>query len=787
MLALGIGASTAIFSAVYGVLLRPLPYEDASRLVYIGTSWNSPQPTFTSAPDFIDWKERIETVEGLAAATNVGFVLAEGDTPERLQAARVTPDFFRTLAVLPRMGRFFSPGEYVTGAEPVVILSHGLWQRRWGGDPNIIGTTIAGEESRSGRAAFRVIGVLPSGFHGPAAMQLQDTEIWLALPVDGSAYAGSRTSRSLRVIGRLMPGVSIETARQELNEVGTAMAAEYPSVYRSSDGTLGIGVASLLEMTVGSTSTDLQILLAASALLLLIACANVANLLLARATERDREVAVRSALGAARGRIVLQFLTESVGLALLGGIGGIFIASGAVEAFSVINLADFPRRTAVTIDPVALAFALGLALVTALLFGLAPAILSSKSELSRALQVRGGLGSLTSGRTRLRNALVAAETALALVVLAGAGLLINSYVRLQGVDPGFDGENVLMMEVGLGKTYSTDEQRAAYYLELTERIAAIPTVLSAGSIVDPPMGPVMWAPPVYVSAREGEQPPWIPAHLVGPGYFETLEIQILRGRSFASNDAAGQPLVAIVNETMARDFWPGMDPVGQRFTMSRSPGAPPVTVVGVVNDVRQGSLASPRQREFYAPYAQHAWFGWNHIAVRTEADRAAMVSAMRQALADVDPTVPFDGVVAMSDRLSSSLQAPRFRTMLLAGFAIVALLLAAGGMYATMLYAVRRRTHEIGIRMALGGDAPTVLSMVLRQGMTVAAFGIVAGLAATVATSRVLESFLFGVESNDTATLVGVALIVAVSAALACYLPARRATRIDPVVALREQ
>ncbi|UCC73424.1 MAG: ABC transporter permease [Gemmatimonadota bacterium] len=787
MLALGIGASTAIFSAVNGVLLRPLPYEDASRLVYIGTSWNSPQPTYTSVPDFIDWKERIRTVDGLAAATNTGFVLTGGGTPERIPAARITPDFFRTLAVAPWMGRFFSAKEHLTGAEPVVILSHGLWHRRWGGAPNIIGATIAAEDSRSGRGSFRVIGILPSGFQGPAAMQLQDTEIWMALPVDGMAYARSRTSRSLRVIGRLKPGIGIEAARQEINAVATAMAAEYPSAYTSSDGTLGIGIASLLEMTIGSTRTELLILLAASALLLLIACANVANLLLARATDRDKEVAVRSALGAARGRIVFQLLMESGSVALLGGIAGILIAISAVEAFRVIGPADFPRRAAVAIDPVALAFALGLALVTAVLFGLAPAILGSKSDLSQALKERGGKSSVTAGRARLRSILVAVETALALVVLAGAGLLINSYFRLQSVDPGFEAENVLMMEVGLGKSYSTDDQRAVYYRELTDRVAAIPAVASAGSIVDPPMGSVMWAPPVYVGGREGEEPPWVPAHMVGPGYFETLKIQVLRGRSFTSNDVAGQPLVAIVNETMARDFWPGVDPVGRRFTMSPRPGAPSVTVIGMVNDIRQFNLASPRQSEFYVPYSQHAWFGWNHIVVRTEADRAAIVGPMRQALADVDPTVPFDGVVAMSDRVSTSLQAPRFRTMLLAGFAIVALLLATGGMYATMLYAVGQRTREIGIRMALGGDAPSVLSLVLRQGMKVAAFGIVAGLATTVVTSRALESFVFGIESTDPATLGVIAVVVAIAALLACYLPARRATRIDPMVALRDQ
>ncbi|UCC84651.1 MAG: ABC transporter permease [Gemmatimonadota bacterium] len=787
MLALGIGASTAIFSAVHGVLLRPLPYDDASRLVYVGTSWSSPQPTYTSVPDFIDWKERIRAVEGLAAATNIGFVLAEGGEPERIQAARVSPDFFTTLAVAPAIGRSFSAEEHLTGAEPVVILSHGLWQRRWGGDRTIIGATVAAEESRTGRGSFRVIGVLPSGFQGPAAMQLQDTEIWMPLPVDGAAYARSRTSRSLRVVGRLRPGADIEAARQEINAVAAAMAAEYPSAYTSSDGTLGIGVAPLLEMTIGSTSRELLILLAASALLLLIACANVANLLFARATERDKEVAVRSALGATRGRIVFQLLTESVSLALLGGTGGILVALSAVEVFRVIGPADFPRRAAVAIDPVALAFALGLTLVTAALFGLTPALLGSKSDLSRALKERSGTSSGTAGRARLRGILVAAETALSLIVLAGAGLLINSYFRLQSVDPGFDAENVLTMEVGLGKSYSTDDQRAAFYRELTDRVAAIPAVASVGSIVDPPMGSVMWAPPVYVEGRGVEEPPWVPAHMVGPGYFEALEIRLLRGRSITSHDVAGQPLVAIVNETMGKEFWPGIDPVGRSFTMSSRPGAPSLTVIGMVNDIRQVNLASPTQSEFYIPYAQHAWFGWNHIVLRTDADRAVMVGPMRQALADVDPTVPFDGVIAMSDRVSTSLLAPRFRTILLAGFAIVALLLASGGMYATMLYAVGQRTHEIGIRIALGGDAPTVLSLVLRQGMKVAALGIVAGLVTTLATARALESFVFGIEPTDPVTLGIIAAVVAIAALLACYFPARRATRIDPLVALHDQ
>lgn len=596
-LALGIGASTAIFSAVNRVLLRPLPYDDPSRLVFVGTTQGSRYPSYTSIPDFIDWKQRLTTLQGLAAAQVAGFAIVGEGTAERVSAARISPDFLSTLGVAPQLGRAFSAEEYRTGAEPVVLLSHSIWQRRWGGDPNVIGTTFSAEESRAGRGAFRVVGVTPADFQAPQVVLPGGAEIYMALPVDERAYARSRTSRSLRVIGRLKAGVSLEAAQREAGALAVAMAAQHVDANTSREGTLGIGVASLLGMTVGSAGDELLILLGASALLLLIGCANVANLLLARATGRAKEIAVRSALGARRGRVLRQLLTESTCLGVAGGIGGIVIAFAAVKAFRVVGPGDFPRLGEVCVDLPALAFALGLALITGMLFGLAPGHVSSRCEVSQTLREGTGRSSAAEGRTRLRSALVSAETALALVVLAGAGLLINSYLRLQSVELGFDPDDVSMMEIGLSRSYSSDEQRAAFFRELTDRVRAIPGVESVSSIVDPPIGYVMWAPPVVLEGPQEGEPPWIPAHMVGPDYFRTMGIRLLRGRGLTSGDDSGHPLVAVVNETMARELWPQGDALGRRIRLSPDPNAPWITVVGVANDIRQPSAASHRRGE----------------------------------------------------------------------------------------------------------------------------------------------------------------------------------------------
>ena len=780
-LGLGIGAGTAIFSAVDGVLLRPLPYDNPSELVFVGTTWDNPRPGWTSVPDFMDWKNRLTSFESLAASQPDALVLLNNEEPEQLLMARVSPDFFSTLGAQPSPGRVFTSDEHGTGAEPVAILSHSLWQRRWGGERNTVGRVLD-----TSKGPVRVIGVMPLGFEPPVAMWLQDIDIWFPLEVNAAAYATNRGSRSLRVVGRLKSGVSLDVARQEVENLSRVMAEEYPEAYRWGDSELGIGAAPLLEMTVGDTSGDLIMLLASTGLLLLIGCANVANLLLARATSRGKEIALRTTLGAGRGRLVRQLLTESVFLAGLGGCLGVGLALAGVKAFQILGPSNFPRLVEVQVSPGVLGFACGLVLLTGLLFGLAPALFNSPGDLGTSLKEGGGKSSPGRSRMQLRSFLVMTETALALILLSGAGLLINSYVRLHNVNPGFRPDHLLLTEVGL-RSYTENDQRAAFLREALDRVRAIPGVESATAIADPPMGGVMWFAPIFTEGSEDTEPPPVPAHLVADRFVETMGMGLIAGRTFTSWDDSDHPGVAIVNQTLARRHWPGLDPVGRRIRISSQSEAPWLTVVGVVKDIRHVHLSSPPEPELYVPYSQNAWYGWMSLVVRTRTSPEAVGKSLRQAIQAVNPTVAFDGISLMEDRVSNSLSAPRFRTLLISSFAVIALVLAAVGIYGSVLYTVGQRMHEIGIRMALGAQSSDILQTVLRQGLVMILTGIVAGIAGIYVLSRLMESFLYGVTATDPATVSVVAVLLSATAFLACYLPARKATRVDPMVPLRSE
>jgi len=785
-LGLGIGAATAIFSVVDGVLLRPLPYPDPSRLVSVGITWgNRLQPTLASVPDFMDWRERIATLESLAAAQPTSLVLTDGGEPERVRAAATSPELFAALGVRPRLGHPFPSAAYRSGTEALAILSHEIWQRRWGGDPRVIGKCFSGSEEQSaGRASYRVVGVMPPAFRGPEAMDLEDVDLWLPLPLDAAAYAQDRSHYRLRVVGRLKPGVSLEVARQEIDALAAARAAEYPELTAAGDYSLGIGIVSLMKKTVGETHRELMILLGATGLLLLIGCANVAHLLLARASVREREVVLRAALGAGRGRIVRQLLTESLLLALLGAALGVVLASAGVGGFQVLGPREFPRLATVGIDLRAVAFATVVAVVTGGFFGLAPALMSARRDLSSTL--REGMAALGGGRRhRLRYGLVVTETALALVLAIAAGLLVRSFLRLERVDPGIEAEGLLTLEVRLGPGYGTNAERAAFFRRLVERVSAIPGVERASSIVDLPIGGLSWAP--NVRTEPAGTPLMTPAHLVGPDYFATMGIRVLRGRAFTPRDDADHPPVAVVNETLARRLWPAADPVGQRIKLSADPQSPWITIVGVVNDIHQASLASPTHREFYLPYAQNAWIGRTHLVVRTQAPAGQMAGPLRQALWELDPNLPFGGVVAMRDRIAASLHLPRFRMLLMGSFAGMALLLAATGLYGTLLYLVGQRTRELAIRIALGARRSNVLRLVIGQGMGLTLIGIAIGLGGAFAASRSLARFVFGVTTTDPETFVAVSATLAAVALVSCLIPALRATRIDPMAILRNE
>jgi putative ABC transport system permease protein len=689
------------------------------------------------------------------------------------------------------LGRAFSTEEYATGAEPVILLSHGLW-RRWGEDPSIIGSmiSIAGEQP-GGREVFRVIGVLPPGFDVPAAAGMESPDFWLTLPLEiqnleEQARSGSRTSRNLRVIGRLRPGVSIETARQEAGAVANALAADYPGAYMvAGDRHLTIGVASLLEQTVGRTGSTVVMLLGATGFLLLIGCANVANLLLARATDREKEIALRSALGASRTRIVGQLLTESVLLGTVGGILGAGIAGLGVDLLHTFGPPDFPRLAEVTIDFRVFGFALIVSLITGILFALAPALLTSRTDSVTALKEGGARTTSGRGRNRLRGVLVVAETALALVLLSGAGLLMSSYFRLWAVDPGFDPADLQMTTVVLDHSGFSDEQRVTYFRDLLNGVEAIPGVLSASAVSDPPInGYSMWAPEIFTEgADEGRD---FNTHVVGPDYFKTMGIRLIAGRDISDQDDEIADFVVAVSETAAGQAWPNENPLGKRLKISDRDG-PWVTVVGLVNDVRQIELASESLGDIYVPYAQDPWPTTMHAIVRTTAGTPTVAAPVREAMRNLNPSVPFDGMRRMTNRISTSVNRPRFIAILWTTFGTAAMLLAAAGIYGTLFFVVGQRSRELGIRVALGATRFDVLGLVVRHGMALAAIGIVIGLAGTLALSRLLASLLFEITPTDPATLAIVTSVLAAVAFFACYVPAWRATRIDPMDALRSE
>jgi putative ABC transport system permease protein len=788
-LGLGIGASSAIFSAVNSVTMRPLTYRDASQLVYLGSTWAGPTPVVTSIPDFIDWHERFGTLELLGAVQPTSLVIAGDQNPERMTVARVSPELFQVLGVAPALGPGFRDADFVTGAEQTVVLSARVWHTRWGGDRDVIGKTILSVGSERGEPEpVRIVGVMPEGFRSPSATGNADADMWIPLPVDADSYASSRTSRSLRLVGRMRAGITVAAVRQEANNIAQAMASEYPAAYDTPNGTLGIGVVSLLEKIVGGTGKALIILLGATGLLLLISCANVASLLLARVTDRGREIAVRTALGASRIRVVRQLLTESVLLGSLGTVFGVVVATAAVSTFRMFGPADFPRLSELAIDARVFAFAIVLAMATGILFGLMPALVGSKDDVTRALKESSGRLSGGMKSNRLRSVLVVMETALALVLLTGAGLLINSYVRLSSVNPGFDPDELLLSEVGLGPSYSSYAERASAFDQILERTRAIPGIVSASLIPDPPLsGYTMWTPNLFVDGAGVDGAQRVDAHLVGPDYFETMEIPVLQGRGISSFDNEGSDFVAVVSESAADRLWPNEDPVGLRFRFSPSSGSPWVTVVGRVEDVQQVDLAGTAAGEVYIAYAQAAWYPWQYVVIRTTLPPAAVAASLRQVLHEVDPSLPFDGVVKMTDRIAQTLNEPRFNAFVLFIFSLVALLLAAVGIYGTMLYSVAQRTHELGIRMALGAKSSHVLRMVLKQGMLLTLLGVGVGMAGAVALSRVLTSLVFGVTTTDPLTMAVVSIVLAVTALAACYVPARRATHVGPMEVLRNE
>jgi putative ABC transport system permease protein len=781
-LALGIGANSAIFSVVNAVLLAPLPFDEPERLVMVGEYDTSEAEgdSNMSYLNFVDFREQNRTFDDIAAYNRAGFSVTIGEEPERVEGALVSWTLFQTLQVQPIAGRAFLPEEDKKGAPPVVVISHGLWQRRFGGDPGVVGRALVVEGKQA-----TVVGVMPAGFQFPVGTDPAD--MWAPLATN-SLFADSRGAHFLDAVGRLERGVTVDQAKADLDAISAALEQQYPDSnigYRSR-------VVPLHEALVGDVRAALLVLLGAVGFVLLIACVNVANLLLARALSRQKEIAIRSALGASRWRVARQLLTESLLLALVGGALGLAVAAWGADALAALVADEIPRAAEIGLDGRVVGFTFGVAALTGVVFGLAPALRLARADLNETL--KDGSRATTEGvrHNRVRSALVVAEVVFSVVLLAGAGLMIRSLVGLLSVDTGFTARNVVTMDLTVPEAAFEDDPFFAgtFYRQALDRIASIPGIRSAAVTSTLPLSGNAIGIGYFIEGKtptaEGERPS-APYDAVSPGYFRTMGIPVLRGRDFTPQDTKeGQPVI-IISEALARRYWSDEDPVGKRMTIGYSAGeGQPASreIVGVVGNIKHQGLEHGADVAMYTPFAQTPWpFGT--VVVAAEADPAGVVAAIRKEVMAVNRSQAVFNIRPMSEVVSRSVSEPRLYMALLAAFAGLALLLTAVGIYGVMAYSVSRRTHEIGIRMALGARPGDVLRLVVRQGMGLVLAGVAVGLVAAVAATKSMESLLFGVSAGDPLTLASVALLLVLVAFLAVLVPARRAAGLDPMIALR--
>jgi putative ABC transport system permease protein len=776
-LAIGIGANSAIFSTINALLLKPLPFPDPDRIVALWDKVPSRgvERNEVTVANYLDWRAQNKTFEQLGIYRWWSTNLTGSDSPERVQGFLVTPNFLDIVGVKPMLGRGFSAEEDQPGKDAVALLTYSLWQRRFGGDPNIVNKTIA-----TNGVTRTVIGVMPPDFNYP-----KGAEIYAPLAITPE-LARSRGNHSYLGIGRLKSGVSLQNAQADLDMIAGQLEKQYPEENTGR----GIVIYPILQDTVRMYSTALWVMMAAVGFVLLIGCANVANLMLARATGRQREIALRAALGASRFRIIRQLLTESVLLGVLGGALGILVAYWGVDAIRTANPGEAARFAAgwnhLGINLPVLTFTFLLSILSGVLFGLAPAWQLSRPDLNTALKEGGRQG--TSGSHRLRGLLVVSEVALSLMLLISAGLLIRSFLQLVKTDPGFNSDNLLTMSLVLpAAKYKDEPQRAAFYSDLVRRVEELPGVELAAAVNHLPLGGSNSSTSFLV---EGLPEPRPGQEFSGryrvctPKYFETMGIAVLRGRAFTEQDKAGSQPVIIVNETLARRYWPNSDPIGKRMRYTGPLEQNPwMQVVGVVKDVKH-EMNLPITEDFYTPHAQDAWQSMVLVA-KTKVEPAAMAAPIRQQVWLIDKDQPVFDVHTMREVRAISLALYSFSSVMLSIFAAVALLLAAIGIYGVMSYAVTQRTQEIGIRMALGARTMDVVKLVIKNGMSLAFIGVAVGLAGSYGLTRLLESLLVGVKPTDVATFSTVTFGLLLIALLACYIPARRATKVDPLVALR--
>jgi len=772
-LALGIGANSAIFSVVNAVLLRPLQFKEPEQLVKL---WETlPQQGLTgtaSAPNFIDWREQNQVFTELSAYETANFSLQGKDQPERVQGVSATAGFFDVISTPPQLGRTFLAGEDEPGRNFVAVISDRLWQRNFGADPEIIGKTIT-----LGGETFTLIGVMPPGFEFPT----DTTDIWTPL-VFSKEQLEERGNHSLRVIARLKAAVTLEQAQEQMSTIARRLAQKYPENQAGRD----IKLIRLQEETVQSVRPALLILLGAVGFVLLIACTNVANLLLARAATRRREIAIRTALGAGRARLVRQFLTESLLLSLMGGALGLVVGKWGVDALVALASGFLPRASEVGLDGRVLAFTLLLSMLTAIVFGLAPALQISKTDVQEALKEGGSSGSSPRGNW-LRSLLAVAEVAAALMLLVGAGLLIRSFMRLQQVNTGLRPENVLTMKITLPEAkYKTKESAVAFYDQVLERVSALPGVETAGLINILPIQQYGWNGNPRVEGIPQSDPPLLVEYrTASTDYFRALGIPLVAGRLFNTRDKATPGQVVVVNQTLVRQLLEGQDPVGKRINMGDGEDNW-MTITGVVADVRQSGLSRPTRPEMFMPYTQRLSETQSvNLVVRSTAEQNTLANAIRGEVLAVDPNQPIYDVQTMETVIGKSVSNQRLNMLLMGIFAALAMTLALVGIYSVMSYMVTQHTREIGIRIALGAQTVDILKLVLGQGLLLTFIGVGLGLLGAFGLTRLMASLLYEVKSTDPVTFLAVSVLLVAVALLACYLPARRASRVDPMVALR--
>jgi putative ABC transport system permease protein len=780
---LGIGANTAIFSVVNTVLLKPLPYERPQELVMLATEQRNQaldgRGTF-SVPDLLDVQQSSTSLAYVATFQRSGTMTTEGGDPERLIGAVVSSDYFSVLGVKPVLGRVFTREEDKPGAPPVILLSHSLWQRRFGGDPGILGREV----NLGGKAT--VIGIMPAGFEFPISDENQDYwEPIFAADFMTKGIREERANRFLPVIGRLKPGATVAQAKADLDLLSRQIERHSPE----SNTNVIFNAVSMHEDITRDYRPALLVMLGAVGLVLLIACANVANLLLARAAGRQKEVAIRMALGASRGRIAAQLLTESVLLSLAGGVLGLLLASWGTALLVAYGPADVPRLRDVSLDRYVLFFTLAVSALTGILFGLAPALHASRPDPGNMLK-ESGRGLSQSGRNRMRSALIVSEVALSLMLLVGAGLLINSFWRLLQTDAGFDPRSVLALDIPLDRvTYAKPEQQSAAFQQLIARMKALPGVRDASVVSNVPLTDF----DIELSFQIEGRAPYKPGDeavadytVASPDYFRTMNIALLRGRVFTDQDTANSPQLIVVSNAFVKRYFPNEDAIGKRIIFDGR-NQIPREIVGVVGDVRRNGLDVDVQPEMYVSYLQKPERRLN-LVIRTEArDPLQLLPAARAEVKAFDPKQIIWRTQTLEQLLGTSVAPRRFNMLLLGIFAAVALVLAAVGLYGVMSYSVSWRTHEIGIRMALGAKRADVLRLVVRQGMIMTLIGLVLGLIGAFAMSRVLVGMLYGVSPTDPLTFAGVSIVLMAVALLACLVPARRATRVDPIIALRTE